>query len=262
METIKLEDHYKKLVKFGLSPNQAKTYLTLVRLKNGVTAKKIWKNSEIPREEVYRKLEELQELDLVEEILATPRLFKAIPLKTTLKELLRKKAEELSQLQNDSDELILLNNKTASSDIIEDPFKTIIVPKKGAHLEKAKKEMINLTKSLDCVLSWEKCIGWFNAHFEIFKDLMKRNVKIRWVIERKENADFLKQVKKLPNYHLFKVKEVSKTIEACLGIYDRKVVLIDTSATSAFIQTPLIWSSNPSLIVLAQNYFDILWNCS
>jgi sugar-specific transcriptional regulator TrmB len=229
-------------------------------LKKEVTPKEIWKNSEIPREEVYRKLEELQELDFVEKILATPRLFRAVPLKTVLKELLRKKAEELSQLQSDSEELILSNINTGSTDILENPFKTIIVPKKRAHITKAKKEMLKLKKSLECVLSWEKGIGWFNAHFEIFEDLMKRNVKIRWVIERRENSDFMKQVKELPNHHLFEVKEVSKSPGACLGIYDRKVVLIDTSATSAFIQTPMLWSSNPSLIVLAQNYFDMLWN--
>jgi len=229
-------------------------------LKKGVTAKEIWKNSEIPREEVYRKLEELQELDLVEKILTTPKLFKAVPLKIVLKDLLRKKAEELSQLQIDSEELIESNNKTGSLDILEDHFETIIVPKKGAHIERAKKEMLNLKKSLDCVLSWEKGVGWFHAHFEIFEDLMKRNVKIRWVLERRENSDFKKQVKELPNYHLFEVKDVSKTPRACLGIYDRKVVLLDTSATSAFIQTPMLWSSNPSLIVLAQNYFDTLWN--
>ena len=229
-------------------------------MKKGITPKEIWKNSEIPREEVYRKLEELQELNLVEKILTTPRLFKAVPLKSVLKDLLRKKAEELSQLQIGSEELIVSNNKTSSTDILEEPFQTIIIPKKRAHIEKAKKEMLNLKKSLDCVLSWEKGIGWFHAHFEIFEDLIKRNVKIRWVIEKRENSDLIKQVKELSNSTLFEIKEISQTPEACLGIYDRKVVLIDTSATSAFIQTPMLWSSNPSLIVLAQNYFDMLWS--
>ena len=63
IKAIRLENHYEKLVKFGLSPNQAKTYLTLVRL-GECTAKRIWENSEIPREEVYRKLNELQEFGI------------------------------------------------------------------------------------------------------------------------------------------------------------------------------------------------------
>ena len=253
----KLENHYKTLVKFGLSPNQAKTYLILVRLGES-TAKMIWENSEIPREEVYRKLEELYQLDFVEKILTTPRLFKAVPLKNVLKILLTKKAEELSQLQSDSEELILSNNEPASR-YFEKTSKTIIVPKKSAHLEKAKEQLFTLKKSLDCVLSFKKAIGWFSAHFEIFEDLTRRNVKIRWVIERREKSDFMKNVKELSNHHLFEVKEVSKTLGACLGIYDGKIVLLDTCATSGFIQTPMLWSSNPSLIILAQNYFDVLW---
>ena len=236
-----------------------KTYLTLVRIGES-TPKRIWENSDIPREEIYRKLEELEEIDFVEKILVTPKVFKAVPLKIVIKELLNKKAEELSQLQTDSEQLLLINDKTDSIDISKNSFKTIIVPKKRAHLEKAKKEMLNLKKSLDCVLSWEKGIGWFNAHFKIFKDLLRLNVKIRWIIERRKNSDLIKQVKELPNHHLFEIKTISRTPGACLGIYDRKIVLLDTSATSAFIQTPLLWSSNPSLIVLAQNYFDTLWN--
>ena len=245
---------------FGLSPNQAKTYLTLIRLNKEATPTEIWKISDIPREEVYRKLKELFELNLVEKILGPPRLFKAVPLRTVLKELINKKAEELSQLAKDSEELLRLNHKIESENILEQPYKTIIVPKKRATIEKAKKEMLNLKKSLDCVLSFEKAMGWFSAHHEIFKDMMRRNVKIRWILEKRKNSDFLKQVKKIPNSQLFEVKEVSSTLGACLGIYDRKVVLIDTSASSDFIQTPMMWSNNPSLIVLAQNYFDIFWN--
>ena len=69
----------------------------------------------------------------------------------------------------------------------------------------------------------------------------------------------MKQVKELPKYHLFEVRQVSNGLEACFGIYDRKVVLLDTSATSGFVQTSILWSNNPSLIGLAQNYFDMLW---
>jgi len=119
--------------------------------------------------------------------------------------------------------------------------------------------MQKLTTSLDCVLSWEKCIGWFSAHKKIFKDLLRRNVKIRWVIERKDNSDLKKLVKRLPNSQMFMVKEMLNPPKSCLGIYDDKVLLLDTSAASGFIKTPMLWTNNPSLIVLAQNYFDMLW---
>jgi sugar-specific transcriptional regulator TrmB len=257
MKDINLEDHYEKLEKFGLSPNQAKTYLTLVRLGKS-TAKGLWQNSDIPREEVYRKLKDLQEMGFVEKILSTPRLFRAIPLKTALEVLLRKKSEELSQLQLDSEVLMQSAQKSTFGDKFKNSVETIVIPKQGAIIERAKKELLGLKKSLDCVLSWEKADGWFSAHYEIFEELLKRNVQIRWIIGKREDKGLINRVKKLPNSHLFEVKEVPRAPEACFGIYDGTVLLLDTSATSGFIQTSVLWSNNPSLIKLSQNYFDTL----
>lgn len=256
---VKLEKNYSKLTSFGLTPNQAKTYLALIRLGES-TAKKVWTHTEIPREEVYRKLNELEELGFVEKTLSFPRIFKALQLKFVLESLLHKKAEELSQMQETAEELLESQKINRSPDASQEDFKINIIPKQKAHIEKAKEEMQKLTKTLDCVLSWEKGFGWFSAHKNIFADLLRRKVKIRWVIERKDNRDLISLLKKLPHSSLFMVKETSIQPEACLGIYDGKVLLLDTSAVSGFIKTPMLWTNNPSLIVLAQSYFDTMWD--
>lgn len=256
---VKIEKNYSKLTSFGFTPNQAKTYLALIRLGES-TAKKVWMHTEIPREEVYRKLNELEELGFVEKTLSVPRIFKASPLNVVLESLLHKKAEELSELQENAEELLELKKFNNYSDASQENFKISIIPKQRAHIEKAKEEMQKLTKSLDCVLSWEKGIGWFTAHKDIFENLLKRNVRIRWVVEKKDNRNPKELVKRLHNRDLFMIKEISEPPESCLGIYDRKVLLLDTSAVSGFIKTPMLWTNNPSLIVLAQSYFDIMWN--
>jgi sugar-specific transcriptional regulator TrmB len=104
--TQKFEDNYSKLTSFGLTPNQAKTYLALIRLGES-TAKKVWTQTEIPREEVYRKLNELEDLGFVEKTLSVPRIFKASPLEVVLQSLLHKKAEDLSQMQQIAEDLLL-----------------------------------------------------------------------------------------------------------------------------------------------------------
>ena len=254
-----LEDNFESLVRLGISPNQSKVYLALVRLGQS-SASRLYKKSEIPREEVYRKLHELQELGFVESSLTKPRMYRALPLKDVLQILLKRKAEEISALQKESEKLLKLATEKTSEDSIF--HGTLFVPKKHALLEKARKELINLERSLDCVLSWDKCIGWFTTHNDIFLNLLKRNIQIRWVIEKNENDIFFGKIDKLPNSNLFKVRTISNCPESCLGIFDKKILLLDTSPSSGFIQTPILWSDNASLVSLAQNYFDVMWKNS
>jgi sugar-specific transcriptional regulator TrmB len=247
------------LVKLGLSQNQAKIYLTLLLL-GKANAKQIWKSSGVSREEVYRKLGELEKIGFVETILTKPTRYTSLSIKKVIDILLHKKAEEISNLQNESEILLNQIEKEGKRITKSIKYETVIVPKKHAHIEKARQELLKLEKSLDCVLSWEKCVGWFSTHNQIFQELLRKKIRIRWVVESDHDSKFFEELEKLPNNYLFDLKYTNKSPESCLGIYDGKVLLLDTSATSGFIQTPMLWSNNPSLVVLAQSYFDLMWN--
>jgi sugar-specific transcriptional regulator TrmB len=248
-------------VNLGLTPNQAKIYLALTNL-GKANAKQIWKSSGVSREEVYRKLTELQKMGFVETNLSKPKMFTSLLPKDTIKILLHRKAEEISNLQYESEKFLKQIEKEQKLENTTKEYETIVVPKKHAHIEKARQELLKLEKSLDCILSWNKCSGWFSIHNEIFKQLLKKNVLIRWVVEKDNASNFLKKIENMPNNHFFKVKFIKNSPESCLGIYDKKVILLDTSAISGFIETPMLWLNNPSLVVLAQSYFDKMWNNS
>lgn len=100
------------LVKLGLTELQAKTYLTLTQLKTA-EVKKIAAQSNIARQDIYRIMPVLEELGLVEKIIATPILYKAIPLSEGTLMLFQRRKEEEAKLK--SSLKLLVDNREENS---------------------------------------------------------------------------------------------------------------------------------------------------
>ncbi len=75
---LDFDRHLSLLESLGFSPNQAKIYLTLVILGDS-TAKTIGSYSKVSREEVYRKLSEIEKMGFIERVFTKPAMFRAIP---------------------------------------------------------------------------------------------------------------------------------------------------------------------------------------
>jgi len=89
----------KTLKKIGLTEYESKIYLTLI--KHGTqTAKEISKKSKVPKNRIYDSVEFLKERCLIEEIIGTPKKYKAINPKIALSEYLKslEKLEENLEL--------------------------------------------------------------------------------------------------------------------------------------------------------------------
>ena len=87
------------LVRLGLTELQAKTYLTIARLEKA-EVKAISKLSSIARQDIYRIIPALEKLGLVEEIIATPKLYKALPLSEGTRKLFQQRTSEHISLKN------------------------------------------------------------------------------------------------------------------------------------------------------------------
>jgi hypothetical protein len=44
-----------------------------------------------------------------------------------------------------------------------------------------------------------------------------------------------------------------------MGLYDNKRLIVDTTARSSFVATPCLWTNNPSIVGMAQLYFESVW---
>ncbi|MEM0075359.1 MAG: helix-turn-helix domain-containing protein [Conexivisphaerales archaeon] len=86
------------LTLYGLTPNQAKLYLHLLR--NRISgAKEISRALNIHRVDVYRRLRELEELGIVEVYLDFPKKFVAVNPRATLESLVQRVKSRLNQLE-------------------------------------------------------------------------------------------------------------------------------------------------------------------
>lgn len=251
-------DSISTLVKLGFSPNQAKVYLSLVILGCSST-KNIHKFSGVSREEIYRKLNELQKLGFIEKVVAKPAMFRATPFKIVIREMLRFKAEEISNLKTATDEMLAKIGPHEMENLQPETSDTFLVPKKRPILDRAKKELERLKISLDTICSWKKGIGWMSSHYDLFMNALNRNVKIRFLIEKKENFRFPRFVEELRVNALFQIGTTQSLPPACIGLYDQKILFLDTSAEAGFIESPVLWSNNPSIVGMAQTYFDTMW---
>jgi sugar-specific transcriptional regulator TrmB len=73
------EDEIRLLEDVGFTKTQAKLYMTLLGFEE-TDGRTISAKAKIPRQEVYRTLDELEKKGLVEKVISSPYKFKATPL--------------------------------------------------------------------------------------------------------------------------------------------------------------------------------------
>jgi sugar-specific transcriptional regulator TrmB len=259
--TFDVADYVATLMMLGLSHNQAKVYLALTML-GPTSVVEVMKLSGVPREEVYRKLQELQKLGLIERIFAKPLLFRAEPLEYVTTTRLKLKAEELSKLEIKTQEMLRDFKENKTNETREaNKSEIILIPEQKPLLEKTKKEMDNLKNSLDTICIWKKGIDWISSLHDLFVEALKRKVKIRFILGKAE-PKFPRFVEELQNNPLFQIKTSQALFPTSVSLYDQKICLIDTLTTTSFIESPVLWSNNPSIVGMAQIYFETEWTNS
>ncbi|MFB5620060.1 MAG: TrmB family transcriptional regulator, partial [Nitrosopumilus sp.] len=90
------------LVRYDLTPNQAKVYLFLSKI--GVkTASEISKSLKIPRTETYHLLSTLQQKGIIFSVFGKPTKFNSVGLEESLEILLNNEKNRISELESGKD---------------------------------------------------------------------------------------------------------------------------------------------------------------
>ncbi len=251
-------DHVSTLVKLGFSNNQAKVYLALAFLGTS-SANDVANFSKITREEVYRKLVDLEKMGFVERIFTKPAMFRATEIKNVISTMLDLKTKESSQLKLKIKHLLndfKKRNKKENND--SDKPEIVLIPERKPLLEKTKKEIQNVKSGLDIIYSWKKGIAWISSFHDLIMNALDRNVRIRFIIERYESKlpRFVEELQENPS---FQIKTVHALPIASLSIYDQKTLLIETLAQTGINESHALWSNNPSIVGMAKVYFETAW---
>ena len=257
-----LKDNIQTLKYFGLSYNQAKVYL-IIGSKKFCTVREIQERAEVPRQEIYRILDALEEFGLVEKTIKRPLRFRGIPVKQGVSFLLKQKIQETRKMKTKAEDIIKnfhLENKYNKVQNIKPNF--VLIPKDAA-ITKRREEIENAEIEIDVITSWKRC-PWIIFTFEdIAKKALARGVKIRGIIETSKELDQIEeQIHEFKKYPNFELRYILKTSNGALGIFDNKRAIVITSTSVGLAETPDLWTDNPCFLSILSDYFEIKWDTS
>jgi sugar-specific transcriptional regulator TrmB len=247
------------LRELGLTLAEARIYLALARLHHPSTAKTISCFSKVARQDIYRTLDALQGIGLVEKIVDAPTLFKPIPMRDALSTLYEKRKREDFELQTKMKELLqqFPNNKEEPPQKGEYSF---IMVREGKALLKRIERIFDSTQvSADIVGCMSAARQGSNLLPEPFRKAIKRGVKIRLIheeLEKELQGPKIWQSLKAPN---LKLRYVRNPLKVSVGIHDYREAVLYIYPKADKMPPPAILSNNPSFVVMCHDHFEKIW---
>jgi sugar-specific transcriptional regulator TrmB len=252
-------DEVQVLTDLGLTLRQAKVFLVLVKC-DSPTARAIATLSKIPRQDVYKVLDELLKLGLLEKQISTPTRFVAVPVDETCKFLLNRRIKKTSDLKIRTKALIRNLHGMASPKSNGEEPKLFLIPEKEAFAHRIKKCIESSQKSIDMIGPQKSLEQGFFFTTETLKKSMHRGVKIRVIVEEIGYSDYLQSFPStlIENPH-FRVRIVHTHSALRFCVYDKKEISVVLSSEHDFAKSSLLWSDCTSLVDAYQGYFESMW---
>ncbi|MFW9926780.1 MAG: MEDS domain-containing protein [Candidatus Thorarchaeota archaeon] len=261
-----LNDNIKTLADFGLTPYEAKIYITIVKL-GLTTASKIAKSSKIRREEVYRTLPKLEQAGLVERVLGRPAKVRALPIEDVLSMLMNRKEDEarreIKELGEKREKLLQAYQEgfEGIQEIEEAPHFTLISEKDAVSM-KITSLMDHSRTTVDFVDSFENAIRFVLTYSDPLRNAKKRNVDVRIVTEQPDRTDLIPDtIKKHVPENTFSIR-YCEDLPSQYVLFDNKQALITTSAGTTLSESKFLWTDDPSLVKIIQRDFNELYRAS
>ncbi|MEM2968808.1 MAG: helix-turn-helix domain-containing protein [Candidatus Bathyarchaeia archaeon] len=248
------------LSKLGLTYLQAKTYLVLAKL-GKADVKTIARASKVARQDIYRIMPALQNMGLVEKIVASPTLYKVTPIKESLCTLLQNKTKECIELQMKMKDLVNnFQNKVDDASLQDEEQQFSIISSKRLLHKKLSEKDRRAQKSIDAIANWKTIRATFFHRVQDVTNALKRNVKLRIITETHEkDRQVEKIIRILRKYPSFEIRYTSGPIPVNAVIHDAAEINM-CIATLPDNDVPSLCSTNPRFIRVMAAYFEEVWN--
>jgi len=245
------------LTNFGLTETQSKAYLCLYLL-GPSTVNSLVSCSKIPRQDLYRVLNELSDIGLIEVLLSKPKQFEAIPPKDCLHLLTKIRNSETEEFQKSFSEL-LINLEQLTPQFNKNNNSIRLIQNKEPILREARELLINAKNSLDVISPEQKLFPWIFEHSTLFEQALERKVKLRLITNKILNSSNKEKLFKKFNKKHFQIRYLTDKITTSFGIYDKEHVFLELNANNGYLESQILLSSNAVLIELTSAYFANKW---
>ena len=252
------------LSKLNLTALEAKVYLTLSRYE-ALTPEEIGKLTRISRPDIYRVTKGLHEKGLVEKILGRPIRIKATPAKIGLKLLLNQKKNEFEKLAEETDQLFSILEKPKLNNnkkIADEEF--VLIPKRDTIINRINHSLTEAKETVDLILTFKRFLYGMNHGFKnSIEQAWSRGVLFRFILEKPEQGiDIEEPLEICRMSKMCYIRFFNSQPEVVLGLYDKKSVFIILNPQENVPMSPALWSNSPTLLAMAQDYFNVLWICA
>jgi sugar-specific transcriptional regulator TrmB len=253
------KDEVQVLTDLGLTLRQAKVYLILAKCQD-ITARNVATASKIPRQDIYKVLNELLGLGLIEKQISKPTKFVAFPINDTCTNLLKRKIEETSTLRIRTKTLMRNLQGIISTKTVDEEPRLFLIPEKEAFTLRIKKSIESSQKSIDIISPKKNLEQGLFFLVDALKKAMQRGVIIRLIVEPQEEDGFqfsFPQV--LAENSLFKTRTMPNHMHLRFSVYDEKEITVMLLSDHDFAKSTLLWSDCTSLVDAYQDYFETMW---
>jgi sugar-specific transcriptional regulator TrmB len=137
----------------------------------------------------------------------------------------------------------------------------VLIPKGRTVIERINTAIAQAQISIDLVLSWKRFSrGIVSTFAETMEVAWAKKVKFRFIVESPLENKTAKQLiqfcREKLGCHMRFIPNIPDTV---FSVFDKREVFIIVFAKADLPSSPALWSTNRSLIALAQNYFEMLW---
>ncbi|MFW9975186.1 MAG: MEDS domain-containing protein [Candidatus Thorarchaeota archaeon] len=259
---IDLENSAKLLSEFGLTPYEAKVYIS-VHKQGLTTASAIAKTAKIRREEVYRTLPKLERAGLIERVLGRPTKVRALPIEDALSILITRKEEDVNRelrklIAKKSELLNLFQKEPIETKNNEDKSHFTLISEKDAIEKRIMFLIKKSTRSINYVDTFENSFRFVLTFAEELLTATKRNIEIRIITEYPDNVSLIPDAlrKHVPE-DSFDIRYFDD-LHSNYILFDENQALITTSARRSIPNGRCLWTDDPSLVGIVQKDFDKL----
>jgi sugar-specific transcriptional regulator TrmB len=243
------------LTDFGLTTTQAKAYLCL-NIMGQSSAGNLAKYSKISRQDIYRVLDELFEIGLIEKVVKMPFEFKAIPIDKCVALLVKQRNRKTVELRKTAIENLSLNEYLTKQGL-ENRSSKVLVLNQESVLFKVEELFSSTYESIFVFSPPQKLYPWIFDHAMLLRKALKRRVQIKLLTS--DNNSKLPPFFKVSHSNL-ELKFVEKIPRVSFGLYDNKNVVFEFEADNGYLESQVLFSDNPCLIQLALECFTCHWS--
>ena len=247
------------LLGLGLSINQARVYLAILKLEKGKVGQ-VARFSKVRREDVYRILPTLEKMGLIERLLGKPTEIRATPISDALTFLVAEEKKRFDErLSGMRVTIKRLSLKDWKQPLPEEESIYILIAEKKAILAKTAGLIRNSRKEVALIADEKRIVMILSQLSDECKQAIKEGAQIRLIFEGDSTDGLLKEkVQKLINGASVHVKFQRKPLNHFI-MSDDSEALITGSKESGLGESPSLWTNNSNLIGVLRTSFESAW---